>query len=64
MKKPLKHWKKIFILIYTGQVFSLVGSSAVQFSIIWWLTVSTGSAMTLTTAAVVGYLPNLSLIHI
>ncbi len=59
MKKPLKHWKKIFILIYTGQVFSLVGSSAVQFSIIWWLTVSTGSAMTLTTAAVVGYLPNI-----
>lgn len=59
MKRPLEHWKKVFILIYTGQAFSLVGSSAVQFSIIWWLTVNTGSALTLTTAAIVGFLPNI-----
>jgi len=53
------HWKKKFAVIYTGQAFSLLGSAAVQFAVIWWLTVQTGSAITLTLAAVVSYLPNL-----
>jgi len=42
------HWKKKFAVIYTGQAFSLLGSAAVQFAVIWWLTVQTGSAITLT----------------
>jgi DHA3 family macrolide efflux protein-like MFS transporter len=52
-------WKKRFALIYTGQAFSLLGSAAVQFAVIWWLTVQTESAVTLTMASVVSFLPNL-----
>jgi DHA3 family macrolide efflux protein-like MFS transporter len=50
-------WKKSFFTIYIGQAFSLLSSSAVQFSIIWWITVQTGSALALTIASVVGLLP-------
>lgn len=53
----LKNWKKSFFAIYFGQSFSLLSSSAVQFSIIWWITVETGSALALTIASVVGLLP-------
>lgn len=51
------NWKKSFFKIYIGQAFSLLSSSAVQFSIIWWITVQTGSAIALTIASVVGLLP-------
>jgi len=50
-------WKKPFAIIYAGQAFSIISSSAVQFAIIWWLTVKTGSAMVLTTAALISFLP-------
>ena len=50
-------WKKSFILIYFGQAFSLLSSSAIQFSIIWWITLETGSALALTIASIVGLLP-------
>ena len=50
-------WKKSFFKIYFGQAFSLLSSSAVQFSIIWWITMETGSALSLTIASVVGLLP-------
>lgn len=33
-----KNWKKNFFTIYICQAFSLLSSSAVQFSIIWWIT--------------------------
>lgn len=45
------------MIIYIGQAFSLLSSSAVQFSIIWWITLETGSALALTIASVVGLLP-------
>jgi DHA3 family macrolide efflux protein-like MFS transporter len=53
----LINWRKSFFAIYFGQSFSLLSSSAVQFSIIWWITVETGSAIALTIASVVGLLP-------
>lgn len=53
----LAQWRKSFFAIYFGQSFSLLSSSAVQFSIIWWITVETGSAIALTIASVVGLLP-------
>lgn len=56
-----EHWKKTFITIYTGQAFSLLGSAAVQFAIIWWLTAYTESAVTLTLATIVSFLPNMLL---
>lgn len=54
-----QNWKKSFITIYIGQAFSILGSAAVQFAIIWWLTEQTKSPITLTTAAIVGFLPNI-----
>lgn len=52
-----KNWRKSFFTIYIGQAFSLLSSSAVQFSIIWWITMETGSAFALTIASVIGLLP-------
>lgn len=54
-------WKRNFAIIYTGQAFSLLGSAAVQFAIIWWLTIQTESAITLTLATLVSSLPNILL---
>lgn len=51
------NWKKQFAIIYSGQAFSILGSAAVQFAIIWWLTIQTQSALTLSIAAVVSMLP-------
>ncbi|MEK3936332.1 MFS transporter [Sporosarcina sp. FSL W7-1349] len=51
-------WKRKFFAIYTGQFFSLLTSAAVQFSIIWWLTDTTGgSPLVLTLAGLAGFLP-------
>lgn len=55
------HWKRTFITIYTGQALSLLGSAAVQFAVIWWLTAYTESAITLTLATIVSFLPNMLL---
>lgn len=46
-----KNWRRTFAVIYAGQAFSLLGSSAVQFAVIWRLTARTESALTLTAAA-------------
>lgn len=54
-------WKKQFITIYAGQAFSLLGSAAVQFAVIWWLTDKTESAITLTIASIAAFLPNMLL---
>ena len=53
----MESWKRRFVIIYTGQAFSIIGSAAVQFAIIWYLTLRTESSVTLTTAAIVGFLP-------
>lgn len=53
-----ENWIRKFIAIYTGQFFSIISSAAVQFSIIWWLTDSTGGApLVLTMAGLAGFLP-------
>lgn len=53
----MNNWKKIFLIIWSGQAFSLVSSAIVQFAIIWWITVQTGSASVLAFAAIAGMLP-------
>ncbi|MDR7812475.1 MAG: MFS transporter [Lacrimispora sp.] len=57
----MNKWKKQFITIYAGQAFSLLGSSAVQFAVIWWLTIQTESAVTLTLASIVAFIPGMIL---
>ncbi|MCL1874312.1 MAG: MFS transporter [Clostridiales bacterium] len=52
-----KNWKNKFLFIWSGQGASVLASSAVHFSIIWWLTDLTGSPAVLAIAAMAGFLP-------
>lgn len=54
-------WKRTFTIVYTGQAFSITGSSAVQFAILWYLTTETGSAEVLSAAALALFLPSVIL---
>lgn len=55
------NWKLKFFTIWIGQAFSLVGSSLVQFALVWWLTQETGSATILATVSLVALLPQIVL---
>jgi len=61
MIKPYTEWKRRFFTIWTGQQLSLVGSSAAQFALVWWLTMTTGSATVLATATTVALIPQILL---
>lgn len=52
-----KNWKKKFIILWIGQFISLISSSAVNFAIIIWLSLKTGSAEVLAFAAIAALLP-------
>ncbi len=54
---PKTNWKRNFYTMTAGQAVSLIGSSAVQFSLIWWLTSVTNSPMVLSIAGLVAMLP-------
>ncbi|MCI0521317.1 MAG: MFS transporter, partial [Chloroflexi bacterium] len=55
------NWKPRFFTIWGGQALSLVGSALVQFALVWWLTVETGSATILASASLVALLPQIFL---
>jgi Na+/melibiose symporter-like transporter len=50
-----------FLVIFAGQAFSLFGSRLVQFSLVWWLTATSGSASTLAFASIMALLPQVLL---
>ena len=54
-------WKRPFYTIYAGQALSIVGSSAVQFAIVWWMTERFGSGDVLAKAMIAGFLPGIFL---
>ena len=54
-------WKTRFFTIWGGQAISIIGSQLVQFALIWYLTVQSGSATVLATASLFGLLPNVIL---
>ena len=54
-------WKARFRTIWGGQAISIIGSQLVQFALIWYLTVQTGSATVLATASFISLLPNVIL---
>ncbi|MCB2179715.1 MFS transporter [bacterium] len=54
-------WKKRFFTIWIGQAVSLLGSQLVGFAVIWYLTVTTGSATVLAISSLVGMLPSVVL---
>ena len=56
IKETLK-WKRDFFTIWTGQAISLITSAILQMAIIFYLTEKTGSAMVLSIASLVGFLP-------
>jgi DHA3 family macrolide efflux protein-like MFS transporter len=55
------NWKLSFFTIWTGQAFSLIGSRAAQFALVWWLTQLTSSATVLATATMVALIPEIFL---
>ena len=56
IKETLK-WKQDFFTIWIGQAISLITSAILQMAIIFYLTEKTGSAMVLSIASLVGFLP-------
>jgi DHA3 family macrolide efflux protein-like MFS transporter len=56
MEEQVK-WQKKFYTISVGQAISLIGSSAVQFALIWWLAIKSDSAIILSLATLLIYLP-------
>jgi hypothetical protein len=46
-----------FFTLWGGQVFSLLGCQLAQFSMVWWLAQSTGSATVLAFATMMALLP-------
>lgn len=55
--KQNENWKKTFFKIWAGQSISLITSSVVQYAIIWYITYKTQSALWLSLATLVGFLP-------
>lgn len=56
-----KDWKKGFLTIASGQTLSIIGSSAVQFTLIWWLASETDSPLMMSLAGLLAFLPQLLL---
>ena len=57
MQRNKNLWKKDYFTILIGQGFSLISSGILQMSIIFYLTAETGSAMVLSIATLIGFLP-------
>ena len=54
--EKIRNWKQDFYTIWAGQAVSLITSGVLQMAIIWHLTNTTGSAMVLSMATLVGFL--------
>ncbi len=53
----MENWKKVFAIIWTGQFLSILSSTIVNFAIILWISIETGSGEMLALAAIAGMLP-------
>lgn len=53
----MNNWKKVFAIIWTGQLFSILSSSIVGFAIIIWLSIRTESAEVLALSTLAALLP-------
>jgi len=52
-------WEKRFLIVAGGQAISIIGSSAVQFSLVWWLASETASPLVMSMATLLAFLPQL-----
>lgn len=55
------HWMAKFAPLWIGQAISLIGSSLVQFALVWWLTEKTGSTRVLAAATLAALIPQVVL---
>ncbi|MDL2278515.1 MFS transporter [Parabacteroides sp. OttesenSCG-928-G07] len=53
----MNNWKKVFAIIWTGQFLSILSSTIVNFAIILWISMETGSAEMLAWVAIAALLP-------
>jgi DHA3 family macrolide efflux protein-like MFS transporter len=56
-KANTPRWKRTFYFLWAGQLVSLISSTAINFALIIWLSMETGSAEVLAFAAIAGLLP-------
>ncbi|MDO3409797.1 MFS transporter [Saccharibacillus sp. CPCC 101409] len=56
-KLAANSWRRTFAVIFTGQLFSILTSSMVQFAVLWHLAETTGSAAVLLIAGLAALLP-------
>ena len=59
MTKSSTSWKRTFFIFWISQASSLLGSSLVQFALVWWITQTTGSASILAAASTIAVLPEI-----
>ena len=59
MGEAKQKWFKRFIIIWSGQSASLIGSQLVQFALVWYLTIQTNSATVLAIASVAAIVPQI-----
>ncbi|MEJ9218542.1 MFS transporter [Paenibacillus glucanolyticus] len=52
-----KHWKRNIVLFLSSQTISLFGSALVQYSIMWYITLTTQSGIMMTLYIICGFIP-------
>ena len=57
----MSSWKKVFAILWTGQLFSTLSSAVVGYAVVFWLSIETGSAEVLAVSTIAGLLPQLLL---
>ena len=57
----MNNWKKVFAIIWTGQLFSTLSSAIVGYAVVFWLSMETKSAEVLAYATIATLLPQLLL---
>ena len=57
----MDNWKKRFAIVWTGQLFSTLSSAVVGYSVVFWLSIETGSAQVLAYATIAALMPQLLL---
>ncbi|HHU08049.1 MAG TPA: MFS transporter [Clostridiaceae bacterium] len=54
-----RSWTTTAVVLFSGQLASLLGSALVQFAIIWYVTLRTNSGIAMTLIALAGFVPQL-----
>jgi DHA3 family macrolide efflux protein-like MFS transporter len=52
-----EHWKRTIVLVWSGQALSFITSGAAGYALIWYLTVTTGSATILALGSIAYFIP-------